>query len=325
MGWRGTLRSIEAASRRAAKNAERQAKAQQKLAEIESAANAVNAFNEYIEKITKLHVTQPTQVNWQTHLAAPEPVEPEKTSPREAIAKSNIERYTPSFLTKLFKLENSKRQKLQHLLENAIADDDAEFSSSIQTYKKRHEEWLKLKTTAQKISNGDGEAFLSAIQQVNTFKDVTEIGYSITFRISENNGFYVDLNVGGKEVIPTEKYTQLQSGRLSVKQMPKGDFIELYQDYVCSCILRVAVEIFAILPLKAAVITALDEMINPQTGLLELQALVSAYIPRETIEKINLANVDPSRAMENFLHTMDFKKSRGFLPVTPVEHPQPCY
>ena len=48
--------------------------------------------------------------------------------------------------------------------------------------------------------------------------------------------------------------------------MPKGEFFELYQDYVCGVVLRIANEVLAILPVESVVVTACDDLLDASTG-----------------------------------------------------------
>jgi hypothetical protein len=325
MGWRGTLRAIEAASRRAARDAERRDKARRKAEELERAEDAVAAYQEYLERITTLHVATPTVVNWHDLAAAPAPQKPIKTSKHECDARAKLERYTPNILDKLFKREDRRRNRLRTAVPEAIAQDEKDFVDASTAYESAYSEWKNKKDTAEEVLSGEASALLNIIRAGNLFEQISDIGTTIEVRVTDDRGLYFDLNVIGKEVIPDEKYTLLQSGRLSTRAMPKSEFFELYQDYVCSCLLRVAVEAFAATPAKAIVATAVDEMINPKNGLLEKQALLSVFIPRETLSKLNLANVDPSDAMDNFLHNANFKKTKGFEPTSIIEHPSPCF
>lgn len=97
--------------------------------------------------------------------------------------------------------------------------------------------------------------------------------------------------------------------------MPKGRFYELYQDYVCSCILRVARELFALLPIEMVIIHAIGNLLNSKTGHLEDKPIISVATPRKTLETFNFEMLDPSDSMENFVHKMTFKKTKGFEAV----------
>jgi hypothetical protein len=141
----------------------------------------------------------------------------------------------------------------------------------------------------------------------------------LEFDIKEGLPIHAILHVRGEEVLPKTGKRLLQSGRLSEKPLPKREYYELYQDHVCSAVLRVARDLLAILPIDAAVVTAKDTLLNTGTGHLEEQAILSAAIPRKTLERLNLQLLDPSDSMENFIHQMDFKKTKGLQPVEPLD------
>jgi hypothetical protein len=103
--------------------------------------------------------------------------------------------------------------------------------------------------------------------------------------------------------------------------MPKGRFHEIYQDYLCGCVLRVAREIFALLPVDTVLLTATADSFNSRLGQTVEQAVLSVVIPRATIAGLDFERLDPSDSMENFLHRGDLKvsrKSEAFQPITPL-------
>lgn len=104
----------------------------------------------------------------------------------------------------------------------------------------------------------------------------------------------------------------MKSGKLSVKQMPKGKFYELYQDHICSCVLRIARELFALLPIEMVLVNCLGNLLSSQTGYMEEKSILSVAIPRKTLEGLNFEMLDPSDSMSNFIHRMAFKRTTGF-------------
>ena len=101
--------------------------------------------------------------------------------------------------------------------------------------------------------------------------------------------------------------------------MPKGAFYELYQDYICSCVIRVARESFALLPVQVALVHAIGNVLNTETGSVEEQPILSVSIPRKTLDDLNLETIDPSDSMRNFVHNMDFRKTSGFRVVQKID------
>lgn len=117
------------------------------------------------------------------------------------------------------------------------------------------------------------------------------------------------------KIIPKESKSLLKSGKLSVKDLPIGKYNELYQDYVCSSSLRVAREIFGLLPVDDMIVTSKTRLLNKATGRLEPQPILSVRFVRDTINSLDFDKIDPSDSMINFVHNMGFKKSQGMLAV----------
>ena len=94
--------------------------------------------------------------------------------------------------------------------------------------------------------------------------------------------------------------------------MPKSRFFELYQDYVCGAALRVGRELLALLPVDMVLAHGTSEVLNSVTGHIEEATILSVAMPRATMDRLNLSALDPSDSMTNFVHHMDFKKTKGF-------------
>ena len=67
------------------------------------------------------------------------------------------------------------------------------------------------------------------------------------------------------------------------------------------------------------IITANGDLLNTTTGHIAETALLSVVIPRKTLERLNCEMIDPSDAMENFVHNMKFLKTKGFVGVQKIE------
>ena len=92
----------------------------------------------------------------------------------------------------------------------------------------------------------------------------------------------------------------------------------MYQDYVCGCALRVAREIFALLPSMMVIVTTTSDVLNTSTGHLEVQPVLSVAMPRVTLEGLNFDSLDPSDSLNNFVHNMRFLKTKGFRVVDKI-------
>jgi len=145
------------------------------------------------------------------------------------------------------------------------------------------------------------------------------LGSLLSFAITDSSTIEVVLRVNDDDAIPSEIKSQLKSGKLSAKKMPKAVFYELYQDYICSCSLRVARETFALLPVDMVIVNAIGKILNTKTGYIEEQPILSVAIPGQTLETLSLDTIDPSDSMGNFVHNMNFKKTSGFRAVEKID------
>ena len=172
---------------------------------------------------------------------------------------------------------------------------------------------------ANGILDGDARSKLEVIDRIDPFSEISTLGSSLSFNINENSIVEAIIHIHGVDIIPYEVKSLLKSGRLSVKKMPKGTFNEIYQDYVCSCVLRVARELFSILPETMVFVTAVDKLLNSKTGHKEVSAILSAAVSRDTLESLDITNLDPSDSMSNFVHNMSFRKTKGFEVVEQLD------
>jgi hypothetical protein len=197
--------------------------------------------------------------------------------------------------------------------------DEREYQESLRAYEQEHRDWEAACELASQVLSGNPEAYLDAIRQTNPFSDIAELGSSVEFQVYGEFLVEAILHVQGEDVIPSEVKSLLKSGKLSVKQMPKSKFYELYQDYVCGCVLRIARELFALLPIKMVTVNAVGELLNTETGYKEMKPILSVAIPQETLRNLNLEMIDPSDSMGNFVYRMAFKKTKGFQAVEAIK------
>ncbi|CAJ1900098.1 hypothetical protein KOPIIPEJ_03563 [Aeromonas dhakensis] len=329
MGWKGTLRSINAAAKRADRHAKRRQRellknqiAYEKMQELEKAAYEVDVFENYIDVIQSIHKDCGDSVDWLKISTSQEPAKPLIISDNERQAIARLNSFAPSFIDKLFGKVTSKRQKLEKEVSIAKVKDTQINSTNLSQWNIDVEEWKERVSLARRLLNGDISAKIDIIKELNPFSEIDHLGSGVKFTIQENGLLIVTINVHGANIIPKEQKTLLKSGKLSIKSMPVSRFNEIYQDYVCSVVLRVANEIFSILPDDKLIINAEDHLLNKSTGHLEPQSLLSVYITRDGVSRLNMEYIDPSDAMNNFIHNVNFKKTKGFEPVNEVKVPE---
>ncbi len=310
--YTSAVKAAERDQKRRAREAARLYKEQQKEEEIANAAETVRRYEEYIDVVMSIHKNCTDKIDWQQIQDDPEPPHPEKQKIHETNARQKLDNFEPSFIDKIFG-SKKKIQALEQAVEQAKAQDQEDFK----TAKETHEDWQKIQGIAKGIAEKDPKAYEEALKYFEPFSDISDLGSHIQFSF-EKDFVEMELHVNNSEVIPNHVVTQTKTGKLSQKDMPKGKFNELYQDYVCGGLLRVARETLAYLPVQMVAIHAMSEMVNSSTGHLEEVPIVSAMLPPETIDKLNFETLDPSDSMQNFLHNMKFSKTNGFSQVDKV-------
>ena len=116
-------------------------------------------------------------------------------------------------------------------------------------------------------------------------------------------------------MVPDRELILDDKGQLKEKDLSKTAYYDMLQDYVCSCMLRVARDSFALLPIQRVVIHAVDKALNTATGREEENTIVSVSVGRSQLEGVDFDRLDPSDALSAFPIKMDFKKTKGFAPV----------
>ena len=326
MGWKGAVRSVGAAIRaaerdekRRQKDLERQRKQYEKMQELEQAAYEVDVYENHIDVIQSTHKECSPPVNWSQIALSKQPKEPNNTNDNEKKARQISDSYSPGFIDRLFKREEKKRTLFTQNIAEAIKSDEVDFKSRISSWKEEAKEWKESVEIAEALLDGDAEAKIEAINSLKPFSEISNLGSSLSISVYDNGMLEATINIHGSEIVPSESKSLLKSGKLSVKNMPKGKFNEIYQDYVCSCVLRVGNELFSTIPDKLVLVTAVDELLNPQTGHLEEVPILSVAVSRNTIDSLNLEAIDPSDSMVNFKHNMSFKKTKGFDRVERID------
>lgn len=326
MGWKGTVRSIGAAVRAAERDAkrrqrelEKQQKQYEKMQELEQAAYEVEVYENNIEIIQSVHKECSDPIGWENIATSQEPKKPENLKKNENAARSEAENYKPGFIDRIFKKEEKKRIRLEENIASAIEEDETEYKDSVTRWEKELNDWKESVELAQLLLKGDEKAKIAAVKDLDPFSEISSLGSNLSVSVGDSGVVEATVHIHGDDIVPSEVKSLLKNGRLSVKKMPKGKFYEIYQDYVCSCALRIANELFSTIPDDMVVVTAVDELLNTKTGHLEKSPILSVCISRSTLQSLNMDSIDPSDSMSNFIHNMSFKKTKGFEAVSRVE------
>lgn len=183
-------------------------------------------------------------------------------------------------------------------------------------------DWNRIETVPRKLASlqtrvleGDIDAYYEVIEAVEPFAELVDFGSQFELGTENPKLMVAEFNIKEEDVIPDTMVTLTEAGNVSEKKMTKTAYYEMLQDYVCSVMIRIARDMFALLPVDKVIVHAVDNALNTATGNREEVTYVSVIFDRATFEKINLDAIDPSDSLSNFEYNMKFGKTTGFKPV----------
>ena len=315
MGWKATIRAMEAAERRQQRDSkkrqrelERQAKEMAQLSALEQARLEVETYENALDVLLSVHKEESATWDWPAHAASLPPVPPCRQSNNEFKARQRLA-ISPS------------RPDADAIIERARHQDEGEYQDALQTYAANNADWEKLSSLARRVLQGDAGAYIEAIENLSPFTELATIGSSLHFTVHNPRLIECVLSTNGRQAIPSELKSLTASGKVSIKPMPKPRFIEIYQDYICGCVLRVARELFALLPIETILLTASAEVLDTSTGQNVERPFLSVAITRLDLNALNFDKLDPSDSILSLTHRGDLKASRktgDFEFITPL-------
>lgn len=314
MGWKGNLRSYNAALKRA----EKYQKQVEKQRHLENCRDLVAKYEFHVNELVSFHMRCSSSINWEEMRSKMEPITPVRKYVKGNFAKGQFKSYQPNWFVKFLKLEKLMKRYLLIKLVKARKEDKKIYNSEYEAFKDAHEKWDKNKKLATKIFAKDIIAYEEVLLEENTFDKIGSIGTDVSLSFNEIVPV-IKIKVNDEDIFPRNSYSLLKSGKLSEKEIPKTQFYRTYQDHVCSVVLRIAREFTTIFPLDEVIVSATCDLLNPVTGHIEEQIILSVQIPKDTLSRLNMTNINPSDAMKNFRHNMSFKNGVGFGPVEKIK------
>lgn len=257
----------------------------------------VEKYNAYINMLTSVHLEVENDVDW-TAIANEDLSYILNEGPNVKSVKAELNNYTPTLRDKLFNRISARKDYIQAQLPEAKSLDQ-------EYYLKKQ----KLQNISYKVMKNDYESWIKALYEINPFDDIEDFGSEIDFEII-NNELVAQLSIGNDEVVPSHSLSLTSTGKLSRKQMGKTKYLALYQDYVCSCVIRIAREVFAILPTEKVLINVYDYSQADDSQ--EQGCILSTRVHKEDLSNLPFDIIDCSDTIETFEHNMKYLKTKGF-------------
>ena len=276
-----------------------QIKREQKQQQVEKAAELVQMYESLIAELTTVHEIVSELIEWNEILTSNPPFSIDEDGPNVKDLKRQIVEFKPTWRDRFFNRVEARNRGLYEQMDQAIEKDKVIYNN-----------WETEKNIAQKVLSHDFNTWSTVIADINPFEDIKNLGSSITFKFESPSKVIAKLDIHNRSVVPTTVLSLTKTGKLSEKNMAKGKYLQLYQDYVCSCALRIAREFINLLPVGEVIVNVYDEA--PAESVEEYGCILSVLFPREKVESINLSCIDCSDTIEQFQHNMKFLKTKGF-------------
>ncbi|HKV99621.1 MAG TPA: hypothetical protein VJN96_07350 [Vicinamibacterales bacterium] len=270
-------------------------------------------------RIVSVHKDASEPWDWKSLSLVDPPEKPTPKDDSERAAQIALDVFSPTLADRLLSRAGWKREALEKAVLDAREQDRQQNAASQEQYVKDYAEWQKLRDVAKGILDRDLEAYKQAIQETTPFSDISDLCPTITLRSSAPWYMEATIRVLGEDLIPSESKALTQAGKMSVKKMSAARLKDTHQDYVCSCILRVGRELFALLPIEMAFVHAQSDLLNTATGYRSAKTIVSVALTRPQLDALAFDTIDPSDAVQAFVHHLEFTRGRGFAEVEALD------
>lgn len=271
----------------------------------------LQAYENRIELLTSMHREPCTAWLWSEIAVAPDPRPASDMSRHATDVIQRQANYNPGLSARLFGKARATRKMLAAELVDARQADQAERAAEVERLA-----WLRPVATG--VLEGDPDACASALEHLGRFDEVRELGSSLDVQIVRPWCVEARFTALSDDVVPKQTKELTAAGNVSTKQMGVKQYWGIYQDHVCSAAIRIAREVFAVLPVPVCLVHGAIPLLDTRTGHVVDTVVVSVALEQAVFETLNFDAIDPSDTMTLFEHRMDFKATKGFRPVEPL-------
>lgn len=284
--------------------------------EREQSLNKLKRFNGYIDQLISLHMESVDVIDWYYFAFSDPPVRPIRKNIYEQAAKTAAKSYRPTIFDRLFLRSDKKRRKLEKEINISKQLDEKEYQKKLKKFQIENAEWKLNNPKAQRVLNKDKEVCLQVLIDANLCKKLDNFISNLQFYHIDSQLLEVSADLNGYSCVPTIQ-KKLKSGRLSESNMTKRTYHMLRRDFTCSCTLRLAKEIYALVPYDNVLIHARDKIAD-KSGNFQTETVLSIKIQKQALMGLKLNTHKPSKLIKSFPHNIKFSRMRGLKPVSPI-------
>lgn len=179
--------------------------------------------------------------------------------------------------------------------------------------------WEKDISLAKNILAKDSDAYLKVIEEYSSLNEISAYGSDFEFGIDDKDILSCRFEAKINDVVPTFGYKENEDGTIVDYTLKKSEYNLLAQDYICSCSIRIAREVFALLPIDFVLVNVSNDTFDSATGNNKQITIMSILFIRDGFDNINFELIDPSDFCARFKENISFTKTNGFKPVEEID------
>ncbi|MDV2884779.1 DUF4236 domain-containing protein [Alkalihalophilus pseudofirmus] len=268
------------------------------------ASQLVEEYEQHIKALQELHLRVSEPINWKEKASEAPPFSIGEIGPHETDARRDVEQYKPSFFSRLLKKEAKEMAELEEKLEHAILKDKESYSA-----------WLNRVNKAQTLAAGGVEVYKELLDETDLFQTAEEYGAAVELVPIDRSEVIFTFLVND-HVIPDETFCLTKTGKLSRKAQTKTNYYHLYQQFICSLLLKAARDCLHALPDVTTVHCHVEERrIDPADGHHKNSRLIEVTFTRAQMESKRFEHIDAQAAVAGYDPAWKFIKTKGFQPI----------
>ena len=225
-----------------------------------------------------------------------------------------------SILNKLKLFLPSERRAF---LDNVQKEAEEQYKTDTKEYEREKEEVEQQKqqriNLVGKIVEGDIDGMELWLEDFLANLDFP-LETNVSFNVLAANTVYLDVDLPQMEEIPLNKASILKSGKLKVQNKSQREMREHYAIMVGGTALYLCSYVFSLLPTcDTIIISGYTQVHNEATGHLDDQYIYSLKVDKSTFYSLNIVEVHPIAAFENFEPIINATKTYIFKEIEPYE------
>ncbi|WEG15108.1 DUF4236 domain-containing protein [Alkalihalophilus pseudofirmus] len=264
----------------------------------------VEEYEQHIKALQHLHLRVSEPINWKEKASEAPPFSIGEMGPHETDARRDVEQYKPSFFSRLLKKEAKERAGLEEKVDQAVLEDKGNYAS-----------WLNRVNKAQTLASGGVEMYQELLAETDLFIAANEYGAVVELVPIDRSEVLLKVLVND-DVIPDETFSLTKTGKLSRKAQTKTNYYHLYQQFICSLLLKAARDCLHALPDVTTVHCHVEERrIDPTDGHHKDIRLIEVTFTRALMASKRFEHIDAQAAVAGYDPAWKFLKTKGFQPI----------